>query len=342
MRQPEPRWRKNRKVWVCRINGRLHTLAKGKENKQVAWKTLREIMSAMQAEKKTVSPAIMFTHLADLFLEWCQREKEPKTYEWYRYMVSAFCSFRPGKRARDLIPQDINDWFADGKQKFTAGTRSRAIEAVNRVLNWGVKNKIIRENPIKGMERPSKPRREIFVNAEQRKLIVEAFPEGDCFREFLYAMEQTGCRPGEIAKITSRQVSIDNGVLIFLKHKTRNQTGGKPRVIYLSNGMVELLKRLLERVPEGTPLFRNSEGVPWTCSAICQRMKRVRKRVKIPGLVSYLWRHGFITQALERGLSDAVVAALAGHQDTRMIHAFYSHLTDNAKLLREAANKAVN
>jgi hypothetical protein len=40
-------------------------------------------------------------------------------------------------------------------------------------------------------------------------------------------------------------------------------------------------------------------------------------------------------------LSDAVVAALAGHADTRVIHQHYSHLTDNAKLLRQAANKAV-
>jgi len=67
----------------------------------------------------------------------------------------------------------------------------------------------------------------------------------------------------------------------------------------------------------------------------------VRRKVKIPGLVAYLYRHGFVTQALERGLSDAVVAELVGHANTTTIHKHYSHLSDSAKLLREAANKAV-
>jgi integrase len=341
MRQPEPRWRKDRKAWVCRIQGRLHTLAHGKENKQEAWKALRGILANIETQSRVKGETMLFQTLADRFLDWCQREKEPKTYEWYRYMLNGFCSFKKGKRARDLIPQDLNDWFAKGDQKFTAGTRSRAIEAVARVMNWGVKNKIMRENPLKGMERPAKPRREITINAAQRSAIFDAYKEGDCFRDFLFAMEQSGCRPGEIAKLTSENLALAQGVWIFTKHKTRNQTGGKPRVIYLSDPLMELSKKLVASVPPGTPLFRNSKGVRWTLNAVRLRLGRVRKRLKIPGLVAYLFRHGFITQALERGISDAVVAALAGHKDTRMIHAHYSHLTDNVKLLREAANKAV-
>jgi len=127
MRQPEPRWRNDRETWVCRIKGQLHTLAKGKKSKQEAWKVLRGILASAENQSKGRNETILFSNLADLFLEWCQREKEPSTYEWYKYLLSAFCSFRKGKRARDLIPQDLNDWFAEGKQKFTAGTRSRAI-----------------------------------------------------------------------------------------------------------------------------------------------------------------------------------------------------------------------
>ncbi len=341
MRHPEPRWRASRKTWVCRVDGKLHTLAHGKENKQQAWKVLHDLLSRRTEEKKTRGPDITFVHLADLFLEWCQRENEPRTYEWYKYLLEGFCSFRRTKKARDLVPQDLYDWFSAGIQDFSAGTRSRAIEAISRVLNWGVKGKIISENPLKGMDRPLKPRREIFITAEQRKQVIDAYPPDDPFRDFLTAMEQTGCRPGEVASVTSVHFLVDQGIWLFTKHKTRRQTGGRPRIIYLNEAMVALTKRLIENVPEGTPLFRNADGNPWTASAIRCRLRRVRKRLKIPGLVAYLYRHGFVTGALERGLSDAVVAQLAGHKDTTMIHKHYSFLSENVRLLREAAQKAV-
>ena len=74
---------------------------------------------------------------------------EASTYEWYKYLLESFCSFRRTKKARELVPQDLFDWFADGKQEIGPGTRSRAIGAINRVLNWGVKGKIISKNPLR-------------------------------------------------------------------------------------------------------------------------------------------------------------------------------------------------
>lgn len=341
MRQPEPRWRKDRKTWVCRINGQLHTLAHGRESKQEAWKVLRALLAGAESKPKARGETVLFQQLADAFLDWCQREKAENTYLWYKYLLTSFCNFRKGKRARDLTPQDLNDWFAEGGQEFGAGTRSRAIEAVSRVLNWGVKQKILRENPIRGMDRPDKPRRETFVTPEQRQLILSAYQEGDPFRDFLFAMEQTGCRPGEVSDLTSEHVFLEQGVWVTYKHKTRSQSKGKPRVVYLSDAMVELTRRLMAKVPPGTPLFRNADGNPWTRNSIRCRLRRVRARLEIPGLVAYLYRHGFVTQALERGLSDALVAQLVGHANTSMIHKHYSFLSENAKLLREAANKAV-
>jgi hypothetical protein len=38
-----------------------------------------------------------FVQLADLFLDWCQREKEENTYIWYKYLLSSFCSFHISK-----------------------------------------------------------------------------------------------------------------------------------------------------------------------------------------------------------------------------------------------------
>ncbi len=334
MRQPEPRWRKTRKTWVCRLNGQLHTLAHGKDAKQEAWEELRRLLT--QQRPKSSRLKITFAELAELFLEWCQREKTPSTYEWYQYLLSDFGGFRGGKRAERVEPQDLLDWFKH--RGFGSGTRNRAVGAVNRVFTWGIKFKKIHQNPIQGMERPRKPRREIYVTQAQREEILACYKHTDPFRDFLFAMEQTGCRPGEIAGLTSENLA--EGLWILRKHKTKNQTG-KARIIYLSDAMVQLTQRLVAQVPPRTPLFRNRDGKPWNRNSVRCRMRRVREKLKIPGLVAYLFRHGFITQALERGISDAIVAALAGHSSTETIHRHYNHLAENAKLLREAANKAV-
>jgi integrase len=299
------------------------------------------LLADAERDAKRAAEPILFAVLADQFLDWVKREKAENTYIFYQYHLQGFCSFRKTRKVDEVTPQDIEDWFSSGKRKLGKGTRSRAIEAISRVFNWGIKQKIIRENPLLGMDRPEKPRREIYITPEQRQIVLSAYPEGDPFRDFLFSMEQTGCRPGEVSLLTSENVFLEQGVWVTYKHKTRGQTKGKPRIVYLSEAMVQLTKKLLPTVPAGTPLFRNSEGEPWNRNSIRLRLRRVRKRLKIPGLVAYLYRHGFVTQALEKGLSDALVAQLVGHANTAMIHKHYSFLSQNAKLLREAANKAV-
>ena len=55
------------------------------------------------------------------------------------------------------------------------------------------------ENPVRTVKKPPARARERFLTKEERRRIFDRYPEGDCFRDFLFAMEQTGCRPGEVA-----------------------------------------------------------------------------------------------------------------------------------------------
>ena len=51
------------------------------------------------------------------------------------------------------------------------------------------------------------------------------------------------------------------------------------------------------------------------------------------------YRHGFATDALAHGISDAQVAELLGHTDTSMIHRHYGHLSARSRALKEAPNR---
>lgn len=161
------------------------------------------------------------------------------------------------------------------------------------------------------------------------------------FRMFFFALWRTGARPGEVRKVEAGHVNLDAGVWVFppRRHKTGKKTG-RPRVIVLTPPMVKLTRLLMARHPSG-PLFRNTDGNPWTKSAVRLRFCRLRKRLGLDDrIVAYLLRHGFCTDALERGVPIATVAELLGHTTTNTIAKHYSHLTEKTEHLRLAALQA--
>jgi integrase len=160
------------------------------------------------------------------------------------------------------------------------------------------------------------------------------------FRDFVFAMMETGARPGECRKVTAAHVNLELGVWVFSEHKTAKRTG-KPRIIYLNAAMVELTRKLVEKYPEG-PLFRgprNKKG--FSRNGVRCRFRRLREKLPhLKGVISYTARHSFATQALVNGVGLAHVAELMGHVDTSMVSSHYAHLAGNVKTMREAANKA--
>lgn len=86
---------------------------------------------------------------------------------------------------------------------------------------------------------------QVIVSLEERQKIFAAI-EGQPFRDFLTALQETGARPGEIRLVTAADVDLRSGVWLLKKHKTSKKTH-RPRVIYLTSIMRELMTRLIIR-----------------------------------------------------------------------------------------------
>jgi integrase len=191
------------------------------------------------------------------------------------------------------------------------------------------------------VKKPPARARERFLTQEERQKIFANYPEGDCFRDFLFAMEHTGCRPGEVSMVTAEHFEPRTGVWVLEEHKTEGKTG-EPRVIILTPAMVELTKRLIEKHPDG-PLFPNEDGGPWNRNAIRCRFRRVRKKLNLGGdLVAYLYRHAVATDLLESGTGIAQAAEILGHKGTDMIMRHYQKLRQRRDHLREQVMRARN
>src|SRR5205085_2410460 len=99
------------------------------------------------------------------------------------------------------------------------------------------------DSPLKKLKKPSIKRRKTLVTPEARREIIGSLKD-KAFKLLVFALSQTGCRPGEIRRVTAADCQLDLGVWCLDKHKTESKTD-EARVVYLSKPMVKLCRQLV-------------------------------------------------------------------------------------------------
>jgi integrase len=272
--------------------------------------------------------------VCDLFLDYSQKHHASDTFRGYRDFLQDFCGLYGTLLARELKPLHVSRWL--DSHPGWRGSRRNAVVALKRAFNWADAEGLLQPNPIKAVTKPPQRRRDRVLTAQEREDIVGAIKDPS-FREFVFALMETGARPGEVRRVTAADVNLDLGVWTFRQQKTAKRTG-KPRVIYLTPAMVELTRRLAAKYPEG-PLFRGPRSKRgYTRNGVRCRFRNLRQRLPhLSGVISYTLRHSFATQALVNGVGIAQLAELMGHVDTGMVSGHYAHLAGDVHHMREAA-----
>lgn len=337
MRQPEPWYRTSKGAWYVQVAGVKHRLAKGPkdETRKAAFDAFYKLMAArpenLKPDKVTVA------QLCDLFLDHSLTNHDPETYRLYRYFLQLLCNDYGRILAVELKPFHVTRWL-DAHPKWKASRRHAAL-APKRALAWADKQGLLSPSPLRTLDVPPSNRRTRVLTKSEQDEILGAIKDRE-FRDFVRAMIETGCRPGEVARVTAADVDLGLGVWMLRKHKTARKTG-KPRVVYLTPATLELTSRLVEQYPDG-PLFRGPRGKkPFSSNGIRCRFRRLRQ--KLPHLdhfVAYTTRHTFCTMALVNGVGVAQVAELMGHSDTSMVSKVYGHLAGQVAHMRDAARQA--
>ena len=332
--QPQPWYRASKDAWFVQHRGKQVRLAKGEGAQPEAMKAFYKLMAG-EVPQEARNGEITVARLCDLFLEWSKTHHEPATYSWHRTYLDQFCNCRNAGRAKvsAIRPFDVTRWL-DDHPEWTGAARS-AVQIVKRAFSWGEQQGLIAANPIRKLKVPAGRSRERFLSAGERQEILAAVND-PAFRNFLIAVQESGCRPSEVARVTGEQVDLELGIWTFAKHKTAKKTKSV-RTVYLSPVLFELTKKLMDQNPSG-PLFRNARGQAFTRNAIVCRFRRLQEKLPHLGRVQVsLYRHSYITDALEKGVPVAQVATLVGHTSTEMIMRKYSKLSQRVAHMREAA-----
>jgi integrase len=327
-------------VWFREQDGWYYTTHQGKQIKlsQDPKEAEREfhLFLAGKSDEPKNAARMSLRKLADEFLIWCESNVGKDAFRWRKRAMKSLCDFIPGVKAADLGVRQVERWLESKTWK--PNTKTSARGALQACMNWGVKREMIPVNPVKALGIGSYTNAERILTAAERKLVREGI-NGQEFKDYLRVLELTGARPfSEIATLTASVVDFDNGVIVFEKHK--NAKKGKRRTVYLTPELVEILRRRIAERPEGL-LFRTIRGNPIDSKNVSHRLRLVTKRVGMKRFNIYSYRHSYITDALERGLTASVVAELVGNS-AKTISKYYDHLSQKRDAMKEAALKAVS
>jgi integrase len=328
-------WRRSQDRWYyCKHKGKQVKLSKNRKEALTAFHELKSKKD--DDEPRAYRPS--FRKLADQYLEFTKQSKSERTYKHQLYFLQRFCDHVKAKRAADLKPGDVTTWILKEKT-WGHNTQVTARGLVVACLNWAVEQGTLMYSPLARMKVGQMHGRERILSKEERQQVLAAVKHNDTFRLFLEFLEQTGARPySEAAQITAEMIDWDEGRIPLAKHK--NARKGKKRYIYLTEKAKAILKELCKKRPTG-PLFRTRNDQAYNRSNILGTFRRMEKRLGIKRFNPYSYRHTYITEALERGLTADIVAELVGNSP-KTIAKYYSHLESKKKTLQEAARKAVS
>jgi integrase len=332
-RRAEPWYWHERKGWYATVKGKRRPLLKARDEKtgkSEAWKVLIRILAEEDSSGVPKTDALDCQALIELFMRRVRRECKETTRQFYASHIEPFSGFLGPLPCAELRPKHVNHFLDAEGEHWSDSTRRGVITAIKAMSSWSTKQGYLSSDPLKGMSRPKMGRRE-SVDPRIAPLLLNSAGD-EAFADLLIALFESGCRPGEVYKVTAEDCDLEAGTW-RLHGKTTDRTG-KDRVIYLTPRLVEITRRLAERNPRG-PIFLNSEGNPWNRNAV--RCRFLRRRDVLGPIQAYGLRHLFGTDALTRH-TPGVVAALMGHSDLKMLVEHYGHVDERSELLRAAAS----
>ncbi len=315
--QPKPFFRTGR-GWYVQLGTQQLKLAPGPQNaetEKAAWAAFHSLMVERAKPTPTAThaahpAALTVAEVFDKFLDWCQKHRSPRTYEWSRGHIQAFCDHLPNPLATpaaDLRPFHVVEWV-DSKATWGANQKRGAIVAVTRPFNWAAKLGYIAASPVRGVEKPSPTKRDSRMTPADFALLL-SHVQDEPFRDLLTFAYEAGCRPQEARLIEARHLKLAQHRVEIPPAEAKGKR--RWRVIYLSDAAAAIVKRLAEAGPSG-PLFLNVDGHPWKAQAIVCRFQRLL--VKLSGAEAELPR---LPRFERRGYSDPaeLAAARKAHQE---------------------------
>jgi integrase len=248
----------------------------------------------------------------------------PQLQDWHRTLAEqpARLRTRPGQPQK-FAPYDVNDPEAVRVRRATA---NRVFTYLKAAFNLAWRAGLVpsdhawrRVKPFRGVDAPVIQ----YLTIDEIARLLNACP--GAFRDLVQVGLLTGCRYGELSRLTVADYNREVGSLIV-----RIGKGGKARHVTLSEQGRELIERLVAGRSHGERLLRRDDGSSWGKSDQMRPMKAAKAQAGLDEGVSFhVLRHTHASHLAMAAVPMAVIARQLGHADTRMTERHYAHLAQS-------------
>lgn len=202
MRIPKP-W-PYRDSWVSKLDGKRIVLCPITESKKTAEKILREMLVKRDQQPKTVAAhAMTFGELLAKFLDFCQANRHPKTYENHRDCLKSFAEKHQHTLARSLKYLDGEEH----KQAILNAGRcpNHFVVSLNTCLNWAVDEaELLAVNPFRKLKQVARDQRERTVKDDEFQAMLRHAGTVQ-LRQVLTALRWSVTRPQDIRQLRCKR-----------------------------------------------------------------------------------------------------------------------------------------
>lgn len=196
------------------------------------------------------------------------------------------------------------------------------------------RRRMVDQDPLDGYQlKKPKPTSQPCWTPDQADQIVQAAPA--TYQSYFSFLRETGCRAGEGKFLMWNDIRFDTGVILIRPKQgdwgSWRPKSGDQRAVPIT----DKLRVLLQSIPQRGPwvfFAPPTKKFPSKDRQISERrallaLKGILKTLSLPGKL-HTFRHTFVSQALTRGVPEAVVRQWVGHVDPAIMR-LYTHIADD-------------
>ena len=250
------------------------------------------------------------------------------------------------KRANQITLNDLQVYFNELQEKFTAGQIKRTYIHIHSCIKFAIFQGIMVRDYCGGiiLQKEKKKEKYNVFSKQEQNLILDSLNKKDIIDCLIYFTFYTGLRLGEVlalkwSDIKDNMLSVERqyGKRVHVVDVGKNiltyefkdlKTKNSKREIPLPSKLLDLLKTL----PKDYDLIFTLDGKPFNRKKPQRRMISLCKTLKIEYRSFHSIRHSYATRLFELDIPIKTVQSLMGHSNMSTTMDIYTHVMKDKKL----------
>ncbi len=291
-------------------------------------KQINELTSVLMSDNTDNEKITLERYINDTYIPFQRNSKTERNFRDILGKLKIITSYTVVKKAIfDITENDIVNFFNLLKKdrKITQATQNRYRSCLSHIFNTAIKDKLIKENPVKYIKKYKEESRNRALNEFEVNALLEACKKSKN-KELYYivlAALYTGMRYSNI--VNMKKSNIQGNIYQLDGCETKS---GKGQLICLHQDLLDELNKYMLEYDNGEYVFKTKE--------VKRSFKSALKQADIKYFRFHDLRRTFATTLLHNGTNIKVIQHMLGHSSIAMTERY---LANDSKKELDASNK---